>query len=369
MARDRIIYQSHAFYISTGYSTGAHSGASPADNFIKQLHRIQSVGTSVNVPRENINQYGQLGALERVILQQPTVNLEFNYLVTNAYNEKMLGFIVDNHCSAISGLLQSATDSKNFFLLITPEGADAVGYAQANNANNYVRAIGNGYINNYQVEAAVGRPPTASVTVEALNVKTDAGSSGDNTIPAVNPTNGLPITAYTYCLPLAVSGLAGQVSVVKPGDITVTITERNAEGVGYGVSIDDAKAQSFRFQMPLTREGLNKLGSTFSYSRVMRFPMEARGSLEFIMGDLATGNFADIICNDKTYDVVVALKEPNCQGTGAICYQVTLSGATLDTQNMPTNLGSNDTVSFDFSVPIQGPEDVSKGVFLSGKTS
>ena len=63
--RNRVIYQSEALYV---WPTGT------ATSEIKQLNRVQSCNYSFTINRQNVNQFGNLAAIDRLILEQPTVN-------------------------------------------------------------------------------------------------------------------------------------------------------------------------------------------------------------------------------------------------------------------------------------------------------
>lgn len=360
MARKRVIYPSEALFAGQVNSTGYHytSGNSGA-NLVAQLHRIQSANYSFSVSRQDINQYGQLAALDRVILQAPTVNLDFNYYLTNGVNEKRLGFNINGTTSAISGFLDGSTDTRNYFISTSPEGTDAIGYTSANNA---VIAIGNGFVSNYSVDASVGGLPTASVTVEALNLKVDPTSSG-NAIPAVDPETGGTFPAVLYQLPMAVTGVAGQVTALRPGDITIDV----AAPFGAQVSgVGKANFQSIRIQAPLSRQPLERLGSKFAFSREIQYPLTVTFNATANVTDLVTGNLANLICNDQEYTLTLTLREPACVGQGPIATQYILKGAKLDSQNFTSSIGANKSVDLTWSAQIGGPQDLAHGFYISG---
>ena len=91
MARNRIIYQSEALFAGqlTGV-TDAHN-----ENQIKQLHRVQSANYAFNISRTDVNQFGELAAIDRGVLDTPTVSLDFSYYLANFANEANLGFTVN----------------------------------------------------------------------------------------------------------------------------------------------------------------------------------------------------------------------------------------------------------------------------------
>lgn len=361
--RKRVIYQSEALYVgpspASGYNyTSGNSGV----NLITQLHRVQSANYSFNVSRQDINQYGQLAAIDRVILQAPTVNLDFSYYLTNGVNEKRLGLTIDGVTSAISGVLNGVSDEKNYYISTSPEGTDNVG---ANPVNREVIAIGNGFLSNYSISAQVGGLPTASVTVEALNIKVDPTASG-NATPAVNPEDGSAIAGVTYQLPMATGGVAGQVSALRPGDITIDVrTPFGAKVTGEG----KAHFQNISIQVPLSREPLERLGSKFAFSREVQYPLTVTLNATANVAALEAGNLADLLCDDENYDLTVTLREPACSGQGPVAMQYVLKGAKLDSQSFSSSIGSNKSVDLSFSAQVGGPQDTTKGLFISGSYS
>ena len=83
--RNRVIYQSQAVYVSqdvncTGIATGT------TDNV--DLNRIQSCNYSFNVTRQDVNQFGELASIDRIITDTPTVSLDGSYMMANFGNEK-----------------------------------------------------------------------------------------------------------------------------------------------------------------------------------------------------------------------------------------------------------------------------------------
>ena len=126
MPRNRIIYQSEAIYAGPAPATGLHYGTltpgiggnsnvpDESTSLVKQLQRIQTANYSFNVERTDVNQYGQLAAIDRVILNSPTVSLDFSYLLGNLSNENILGLTIasgnsDSAVSAISGFLNKTS--------------------------------------------------------------------------------------------------------------------------------------------------------------------------------------------------------------------------------------------------------------------
>ncbi len=371
MARNRVIYQSEALFAGPDIATntGGVSGVHTAAN-IKQIQRVQSCNYSFNIDRQDVNQFGELAAIDRVILASPTVSLDFQYLVANLVNEKNLGFTMSTTggvVSCISGFLAKTTDERNYFIKTTAEGTDALGTLQTV-TNQSVIGLGNGFITNYSAEGSVGNFPTASVTIEALNMNMVSAPTGTGgfPLPCVNPADG-SIVSVTGLLPVATANAGtDSVSALRPGDVTVTITETALSDMPsdyFGATITDAKIQSYNFGVDLARTPLEKLGSKFAFSREINFPLEVTCAIEANIGDLTTGNLASTIVSDKSYDIVVKIKHP----TGvAIQAAYTLKNAKLISQDFSSSIGDSKSVSLNWSSQIGGPGQTSVGFFLSG---
>ena len=246
MARNRVIYQSEALYVTHQYSGhntidivngGTVGQVNPtqglkSDNF-HQIHRVQSANYNFAINRTDINQFGQLARIDTAVIDAPTVGLDFTYLVTNGVNEDALGISVNAlntvaspRESAISGVLAN-TSGRNYHILTVKEGSDANNSALQASSNSTVISIGNGFITNYSVNASVGAVPTASVSVEGLNITAQSGSASMDT-PAIDPDAGTVGTGK-FALPAPVTGSVGE--VIRPGDIQVLFAGASDEGL------------------------------------------------------------------------------------------------------------------------------------------
>ena len=178
--RNRVIYQSEAVYASqdvvfSGTQTGYR------DNI--DLDRVQSCNYSFNISRTDVNQFGQLGAIDRIITESPSVSFDSSYLLANFGNEYKLGFhvtqsgVVGPFKSCISDIIDSTTNAyqKNFYILNAKEGKDAdetsLNPTTATSGNfESLIGIGNAGLTSYSVEAAVGGFPSVSFSAEGLNM-------------------------------------------------------------------------------------------------------------------------------------------------------------------------------------------------------
>lgn len=408
--RARVIYQSEALYAGTVDATGYHffTGNNPSDGVsadgvavtktgIEQLHRVQSANYSFSVNRQDVNQFGQLARIDSVSIEPPTVTLDFSYYLTNGYNEKILGFNTAggvNPSQALSQeLLLGKTDNgdnpggKNFFILTSAEGTDAVGNSTVTAADpaddvNSTIALGNGFVSNYSIEAAVGGMPTASVTVDGLNLRSYTGTK-DLQNPAIDTTYGIPITGENeFSLPPAVSGKNASdntddagIACLRPGDISLSLGADGRAGAfellpSSGPAEDyDARSahiQSFSIDVPISRSVINRLGNPYGYAKVTDFPVNISVSVSAILSDLKEANVADFLFNEEQHDLIFTMREPNATGLGDKALEFTVKGARLEGESFSSSIGDNKSVDLTFTAQVGGPEDQENGLFISG---
>ena len=382
MPRNRIIYQSEAIYAGPAPATGLHYGtfspgiggnsnvANESTSLVKQLQRIQTANYSFNVERTDVNQYGQLAAIDRVILNSPTVSLDFSYLLGNLSNENILGLTIssgssDSTVSAISGFLNKTSDERNYFIRTTPEGTDTVGFTSNNSSgDNGVIGIGNGTITSYSTEGSVGNFPTTTINVEGLNMNFQKGISG-NFGPAVNPINGSALQNY-YQLSQATQnvgvGSGNAISALRPGDITLSLSNSLASGV----DVDRMNIQSYTLSLDLGRTPIQRLGNKFAFTREIDFPLTVSLSVEAQVTEMNAGNLATLVADDSaTFTPSITIKSPN--DSNLTMAKFLLKGAKLDGQEYSTDIGSNKSVTLTFSSQIGGTNDTGNGLFINGQ--
>jgi len=360
MPRNRNLYQSNALFVGPSPASGQFfSSGNSGANLVLQLHRVQTNSFDFNVAREDTFQFSQLAALSKEIIEPPTVNYNFSYLVTNVYNEVALGMALAPS-GLISKFLTKEADEKNYFTITAPEGFDAANYVGSSGDFKTV-GVSNGTINSYAVEAAVGGLPTATVGVEGLNFVIYQGVSGVG--PAINPSNGARIASNNFLIPPTQSGLAGQVPTLRPGDV-----ELNLGLVGVGVDLVQANIQSVNFSIDLSRESLQRLGSRFAFAKEITVPINATMSVNANVSDLTTGSLSDVFCNDQSYNLTVNLRKPSCSGFGPVAYSITMKNAKLDSQSFSQDVGNTAGMSVDltFTASVGGAGDQVNGLFLSG---
>ena len=335
-------------------NSSGFTGYIPVTNRVKQLMRVQSANYGFDIGRTDVNQFGNLAAIDRIILEQPTVNLDFTYLLTSGENEKKLGFGLGTN-SAVGNFLSGIGDSRNYWVYVASEGNDA------NDANTTINSqaksigIGNGFLTSYSAEGAVGDFPTASLNAEALNMRFFTKNSGD--LPAVEPVNGTNYSgSFQLPTPTKYNSGSAEITALRPGDVSMTIAGTK------GVLVSDLKIQNFSFNFDMAREPLNKLGSKFAFSREISFPVTATCSVDAILGELEAGNLADVVSDDSAeYDVSVNINQP---GKNLRAIKYTLKGSKLESQSFTSSIGDNKAVSMEWAAQVGGPQDITHGITI-----
>lgn len=354
MARNRTTSANLALLVGPTPATGSHAAG------LDQILRIQSLSYSFDNPKENIQQYGSAASIARETTNPPNVSLNFSYYVTSIDNEVNIGFYPGGDQSCLKYILDKTQDEKNYFVFVAPDGADATGLT---GADGRVKGFGNGFVNSYSIEGAVGGFPTASVAVQCSNMTAHADGVSEQ-IPAVDTTTGLRITGQTFTIGTLSGNFSGsQPKVIRPGDITLDLS--NAGGLFH--SVPSGCVQSFSINFDLNREPINCLGSRFPRAREVQFPVDVNFQVEMLANDIVTGDLSQFICQTGLYNASIAFKAPSCSGDGARQVGITLKNLSLESQNWTTQVGGvGETLSISWLGQIGGTGDLSNGMFMSG---
>jgi hypothetical protein len=309
--RNRVIYQSQAVYVSqdvncTGIATGT------TDNV--DLNRIQSCNYSFNITRQDVNQFGELASIDRIITDTPTVSLDGSYMMANFGNEKKLGLHIwadpltptNSLVSCISGIINSEINDgvKNYYVLTTKEGSDAIDNTVSGKYESIV-GIGNASLMSYSTEGAVGGLPTSSFSVEGQNMNVVhtpytgmyegyTGVAGSANSYLFDP---LSVTGYGY-------GTAGQVvfSVTGVSNITVgssktipitsgELAQLNAPKTGIAATIPSARV----FNHGPDKGAAKTITLSTLVEKGAQQVVGTVGGATILPGDTFTGTFDDVV--------------------------------------------------------------------------
>ena len=417
----------------------AVAGATPLNvyavnrSLIEPMQRIQSANFNFTLNKTDVNEFGRLSRLDSIVLESPTVGLDFNYYLLDGGNERKMGFNVPTadstwgvrpadmfwtgdgclkNISALSGLLDDS-QGNNYFITVVPDGKDVQGTTDVATTGilagvnqftkNDVICIGNGFLSDYTVEAAVGAIPTASCTVEGFNIKVDDHLSGANQVlqnqstasaAAIYLDEGVPgvtldgvtgTNRYVFGTGIGNTGpqygtdgwmyngtsfnTTGNRSfaALRPGDLTFEMGDSGSY-IGF-TDMDGAGSahiQSFTINVPLSRTVLQKLGSTFGYARVVDLPVDISCTVSAVVSELQNKNLISELCSTQTHDFTLTLRDPACTTAGTQQLKYTVKNARLDSETFTNAIGDNETVDMTFTTQIGGANDTTNGLFMEG---
>jgi hypothetical protein len=403
MARKRVIYQSESLFVAptgdwvgnTGVASVSGSAGSPAvPGSGVQVHRVQSINYGFDVPRQDVNEFGKLARIDQVILESPTVSLDFTYYPETGVNERALGLFLSpassgtagsSQVSALKTMLNGKTDVKSYFIRTVAEGSDEIGKYSDDSAQESIIAIGNASVTSYSFEASVGGFPTASVNAEGLNINILADPSAlnatGNKAATVNPETGANADD-DFVLETSTAGrtdtntnnqLGDRIpSALRPGDIQFTDAfltdnvEGGTAGLFKGWDVSELKIQSVSASLDLGREDLMKLGSKFAFSKEVQYPVTCSMTVEANVSDMLNFDLATLIGADTdTYTAGFWIKNPD-SATGKQAMKILIKGAKLDSESLSSSIGDNKSVTFNFTCQVGGPEDTANGLFIQG---
>ena len=380
MANNRIIYQSEALYVSSGVTADA------ADEH-KQLRRVQSANYSLNVTRQDVNQFGELARIDSLILESPTVSFDTSYLLGDGFNEMALGF---RNAGAgfdegfISGQIQASGSDRNFYILSAPEGID-VNSPRADinldsdasttegNKDFSVIGIGNAFCTDYTLDASVGDFPTVSLSFEGTNMNASVNVTGTSGAAysgisgaGINNANGTA-AANQASIKLPEAQTADDDSAptaLRPGDIVVTLTNADAKTI-VDINTNSAHVQSVSLSIPMSRTPIDTLGSKFAFARTVDFPITPTLSVSAVVSEITAKALNTLISNDTAItDLQLTFKQGLIPKSS-----FKLKNVKVDSEAYSSSIGPNKTVDLTFSLTVGGPNDTANNVFFSGAHS
>lgn len=357
-------------------------------NLTQSLDRINAFQYGFDITRNDFKQLGQRGLVDSLIVNRPSVQVNFNYWMIGIGNEIKLGMVgnyldingqpvLNQEVSFLHNFTGQQTDYRNLFLAVSPDNDDInnrignnilSGQSNALPSGLYVLGFGNCYINSYQIKAQVGTIPQASVGYVCDNAMGFVSGSGVN-IPAVLPKTGNLVENVYFTIPRVQSIKIP--SVIRPGDITLRIgnltgtdiTESNTALFGIGSS--GMPIQSFDLGITLEREDLRSIGYVLPIDRRLNLPAFGTLNISTKVDNNISGNLTSILQQNRGHDILINMCSPSCGITGRqLAIQYKIKKAKFDKINYSYDIGNDLVANFAFSIDID--DTLEKGLFISG---
>lgn len=362
-------------------------------NRVRQLHRIQSLQYSINNNWEQLNQFGHLGRFGAAMSTNPDITLDFEYILSDGYNENIMGFVLDGKHQALSKIMNSSNKSgSNLFLGVAPV-AHSIGGADLSTFGDSFTSVGfgNAFFSQYAVTAEVGTVPKARVSFECFNINSKYGYYNLPS-PAVDVKRdcmsdmkySLPDTYENFLYP-KLKGLdqieyKNLIGGVRPSDIKIYLGNSAVFSKLFdspnGSREGCASIQGFTINLPIGTTKVNKVGSVLGFHRSLNFPSKIEIEVNAIMSELKQSkNVMDSLCNQEPVDVVLELLdckslmmcETDLENRTA-SMRFVIKNVSQESEAFSSNVGDNKSVNLKFSGTISGPEDDKNGLFIEAKS-
>jgi hypothetical protein len=320
MARNRIIYQSESVKVDGVTAIG-----------------VQSCSYGLDVTREDVLQFGDLGAVDRIVLEAPVANMEVSMYVNGLAGTK-LKEIVDK------GVSGTAIDC------VVSLGVEGDDYTAGSSTSNV--KITSGSLTSLSAEASVGSIPTLTLGFEGTDLSYSTGA-GD---AASAPTTDINVATQ--------SGVVVKMDEVT-GDFTGHYVHPQSCSVSFDLGVEGLQELSYE-----TSNGLASAGNKFQYARVPSYPATASMELEaFAIDKGMTMNLANL--QQKASEG----NESGANVGGKVNVGVDMGGttftlinSTLDSVSFSSSIGDTAaTCNATFSVSIGGPASNSR-LDIAGST-
>ncbi len=302
---------------------------------ILEASRIQSSDWAITIPRENIDDLSLVS--HQVKLEQSTVEVNLEWLVSNGLTERLGGIVTDGFNSAF---LYSNLEKNIFFVY----QIDATDFNQTTDHNQRVAAITHCCLKSYSVNASVGQFVRANGTWEGLNVCVDL-SGNNNQLPLLNYQDGSLVTGtgFFYTIgngeinyPSFSPNPSNQISAVK--DLVMEFPTGSAFGIQLSGN-NSSILQSFSLSFSIDRTIVKPLGYAYPTTRQANLPISIQLSTTAIVSDLQANCLQNYVgCADSGIDMNIKMTIP-CATNPAMQYS--LRGIKLQNQKFHTAIDGN----------------------------
>ena len=387
-------------------------GPSPSDSDhigkVNYLRLVQGFGLNINSNNKNVIGIGSRGEVDQKFFPE-SIDGSIEYYLSDGVNEKLFGLTVESpfdqleaeRNSVSNGLLQKGgvttgeqriSTNNNIFLLTSKDFDDAINTASDDFT---VLALGNCYVNSYNVSFSIGGIPTANIgfSCETFYLKDYVPHSGsqDNitnamNVPAIKQEDG-SASDYGYVIDHNIFDIYDYSGgVYDPLKATPNVIEEvstntmdilisgDSIGVLSGSSSEDNKCfQSLELSLNLPRYEHRSLKSKYVHDRPLLFPCVGSVSVSLIVDEFSSGDSRTF--SREPFDIHLTLKGGGTSGEyneEFLNYQI--KSAKLESQSFSQGIGGSLVWNANFSFFEGESTDLfyreehsgTNGLFMSG---
>ena len=161
---------------------------------VQFFNKLQSFSFDVQTERKNVKQIGSHDYLTRKMFKNGSININFDYLLTDGYEEKALGLNIlgpsvfydkEGNKETVTinesgSIYKNFKENKSLFFVLGEEGADLTSYDRRplGLEGTNVLGVGNAHVSSYSFNASVGSMAKASVSMTASDFNFDCMQAG-----------------------------------------------------------------------------------------------------------------------------------------------------------------------------------------------
>jgi len=346
-SRNRVIYAGNTILMSESPCWESQTGIAS----LKSIKRVQSSNIEISTPVNRAKQIGSSDFTFQKYLEYPKIKTSFSYYLTDNTNELVMGFITNGVTGCFRNFTDFGKDQNIFYLLSNTNIED---FSDVGSLSGYnIMSIGNCFLTNYSINAAVGTIPTASASYDCLNILFQNYVGAQTLLPSINLTGGTrstgtyALTAFNLNPQNYFSEQDARPAALRPGDIILQMEQPLIGGVRYSGTVE-ANITSLNVEIPLERKDLIGFGSNYPYDKRLLFPLIGTLSFDGIFDQAVTGDFSQIFDDENEYDFNFIFK--NCNGGAS--YTLGVTNARVESQNFNLSIGENMAFSSQFSFRI-----------------
>lgn len=355
------VYQSNIFVSSGDINSDQFTSGG-----VNQLSRVQNASFDIQSPRENIIYLNQSN--DQIWIDRPLVKLNYEYLVTNGYNERCLGFFTNLTGNAVKRI----ESPKNYYLVTVDNPMDLNFIGGYTGAQFKTLCLGNMYLTDWTLSASVNDFIKARAGLLGYNALIVTGAPSGYAIPSISISNGLQSTGL-FSLPPAKSFISTYYD--NPADNISALTKSNIilsfpSGSIFGSlsSGDNGLAlQTFNCSLKFNRNTVKQLGYQYP-NMYLSFPIEINVDATAILNSYQADILESNSCIDSGFNFSFAT---NRLYTDAPAFKMQFNNMKLESQNITMDSNQNYFVSFNWKGFIfdAGDKNINFSLYSSNGTS
>ncbi len=231
--RNRVIYAGNTILMSESPCWLSQTGAAS----LKAIQRVQSSNIEISTPLSTAKQIGSSDFAFQRYLQYPKITTSFSYYLTDNSNELVMGFVTDGVTGCFKNLAPFGKDQNIFYVLTNSNSED---FSDPSSLSGYdVMSIGNCFLTNYSLNAAIGSVPTASASYDCLNILFQNYTGVQTQLPSIDLTGAnrstgtYALTAFNLNPQNYFSNQDDRPAALRPGDMVLQMQQPLIGGIRY----------------------------------------------------------------------------------------------------------------------------------------